>query len=542
MGRVVLGLLRSQEGNLFLTYLRRELLNRRRQTIIVSVGLAIGIALVTTVSAVSHGVKDSQAKVLRSLYGVGTDISITQQAAPGDGPPRFAFGNDDAQSAGTGVRTINRSNLRTERGATTFDDATVAKVKAVNGVAAVATALKLTNTTFSGTLPDFMQRGPGGDGDNGAPFMGGNQAGSGGPTMGSIVTTTTVDAPTTTTAPTGGADGKGGTAFSITSFSVLGVSAEKTDVGPMSSVTLTKGRLLIDADGGKYNAVLDSTYATTEKLTLKSNITVGGKKFTVVGLVGPTSGASETGSNVYVPIDVARTLANVSSGVTNVYVKAASGESVTSVSKALAVVLPSATISTSADLAAEVSGSLSSASDLLSSFGKWLSIIVLVVAFVLAILFTMGGVARRTREFGTLKALGWRSSKIVRQVMAESVLQGALGGVIGAVIGFASVSVVNAFAPVLKATAGPTGFGGGPFGGGDGGGITRPTMPGQTVNPFRGTNRGATTLDVVLNSYITPKILLAAIGLAVIGGLLAGAAGGMRAARLRPAESLRSVA
>jgi ABC-type lipoprotein release transport system permease subunit len=36
-------------------------------------------------------------------------------------------------------------------------------------------------------------------------------------------------------------------------------------------------------------------------------------------------------------------------------------------------------------------------------------------------------------------------------------------------------------------------------------------------------------------------MILLAIGLAVIGGLIAGAIGGMRAARLRPAEALRSV-
>jgi putative ABC transport system permease protein len=37
-------------------------------------------------------------------------------------------------------------------------------------------------------------------------------------------------------------------------------------------------------------------------------------------------------------------------------------------------------------------------------------------------------------------------------------------------------------------------------------------------------------------------VLLLAVGLAILGGLLAGAIGGWRAARLRPAEALRSVA
>jgi putative ABC transport system permease protein len=46
---------------------------------------------------------------------------------------------------------------------------------------------------------------------------------------------------------------------------------------------------------------------------------------------------------------------------------------------------------------------------------------------------------------------------------------------------------------------------------------------------------------VVLNAPVTPLIIVIAVALAVVGGLLAGAIGGWRASRLRPAEALRSV-
>ena len=52
----------------------------------------------------------------------------------------------------------------------------------------------------------------------------------------------------------------------------------------------------------------------------------------------------------------------------------------------------------------------------------------------------------------------------------------------------------------------------------------------------------AATTDVVLHAPVTISVVLLAVGLAVVGGLLAGAAGGWRASRLRPAEALRSVA
>ena len=44
-----------------------------------------------------------------------------------------------------------------------------------------------------------------------------------------------------------------------------------------------------------------------------------------------------------------------------------------------------------------------------------------------------------------------------------------------------------------------------------------------------------------LNAPISVEILALGFGLALLGGLIAGAAGAFRAARLRPADALRSV-
>src|ERR1700709_563431 len=66
---------------MFGTYLRRELVNRRKQTIIISIGMALAIGLVILVNSISAGVQSAQASVLQSVYGVGTDITISQAAA-----------------------------------------------------------------------------------------------------------------------------------------------------------------------------------------------------------------------------------------------------------------------------------------------------------------------------------------------------------------------------------------------------------------------------------------------------------------------------
>src|SRR5580693_10577130 len=62
----------------FLRYLGRELGRRARQATVIALGLALGIGLVITVSAAAAGVKNAQASVLHSLYGVGTDITVTK--------------------------------------------------------------------------------------------------------------------------------------------------------------------------------------------------------------------------------------------------------------------------------------------------------------------------------------------------------------------------------------------------------------------------------------------------------------------------------
>src|ERR687891_221968 len=65
---------------MFFTYLRRELRRRRKAALVVASGLALGIALVIVVSSVSSGMGKAQDKVLQSLYGLGTDMTVSKVA------------------------------------------------------------------------------------------------------------------------------------------------------------------------------------------------------------------------------------------------------------------------------------------------------------------------------------------------------------------------------------------------------------------------------------------------------------------------------
>ncbi len=109
------------------------------------------------------------------------------------------------------------------------------------------------------------------------------------------------------------------------------------------------------------------------------------------------------------------------------------------------------TVNTEADLASTVTGSLGTAASLADSLGLWLSVLVLAAAFLIAVLFTVAGVTRRTRELGTLKAIGWSNRRIVGQIAGESLVQGLIGGALGIVLGLAGIAVVNLIHPALTA-------------------------------------------------------------------------------------------
>ncbi len=400
---------------MFLTYLRRELRRRMRQAIIVAVGLALGIGLVIVVTAVSSGVKNAQASVLHSLYGEGTDITVTKTPTAGTGTPgSFGFrgqtGTRTRPAAGT---TIDVDTLR-GAGLGSIASSSVTTVSKLNGVAAAAGGLTLTDTKITGKIPAINSSGSGSGGFGGA----------------------------------GGGGGGGGTgfrgSFTPTSFTVDGVDIGTGELGPLSSAKLTSGRTFTSSDASSNVAVLDSNYATQQKLKVGSTVTIAKTSFKVIGIVSTPSGQSST--DTYIPLARAQALASMKNDVNTIYVSSTSASNVSTVSKEISSAVPKATVTNSSDLAKEVTGSLSSTSSLANNLGKWLAILVLIAAFLVASLLTMSAVSRRVREFGTLKALGWRSRRIIWQVMGESIAIGIIGGVVGVVLGFAGAEPVAKFA------------------------------------------------------------------------------------------------
>jgi putative ABC transport system permease protein len=479
----------------FITYLRRELRRRMRQAIFIALGLALGIGLVVTVTAASAGVKKAQSDVLKSLYGVGTDVTVTGKPpkAPKPGAARPPKGGTEIQVGPGGARICQNGKCENAAGKTIdhltpanygpINQSKVAEVAGLKDVAAATGGLVLTDTGVK--IPKNFG-GPGGS------------------------------APPTPS-----------------SFNVDGVDTSHLSLGPLSAGKITSGRSLASADAKSNVAVVDSGYATTHKLKVGKKVSVVGHDFTVIGIVSQPQGGSPP--DVYIPLARAQALGTGPSGkslkndVNTIYVTAASASDIATVQAEIKHLLPADTVTTAQSLANQVTGSVSSTAKLANDLGKWLSILVLIAAFAVASLLTLAAVARRVREFGTLKALGWRSARIIAQVIGESVVIGIVGGAIGVGLGFAGAAVITSAAPKLTAVY--------------------PTSTGQHFQTASGAGGPVSfsptvnhTVAVPMSASVTAGAILVAVLLAVAGGLLAGSFGGWRIARLRPADALTRVA
>jgi ABC-type antimicrobial peptide transport system permease subunit len=481
----------------YLGYMWAELRRRRGRTVLTALGLAVGVGLVVVVNALSTGLDEAQDEVLEPLTGVGTDMSVTR-------PLRVSGDGDEFAPAGGpgpgGLSAAERSRLEREnRGAhfrlpqgkpgehfeqddlistsqLSFSARQAERAAAVEGVKDFAGSLTLTSIHIEGTVPDRDELG----------------------------------GPAVTTGPPRDID--------FQNFSVTGVDTAKADLAPITPSEITSGRWL-SADGGR-EAVVNLSYARREGISIGERVTVGDRKFRVVGLAQPPLGGQA--SDVYVELGQLQAVSDREGRVNAMNVRATDTGAVKSVAAAIEGNLSGAQVTTASDLADRVGGSLDDAQSLASSLGTALVVLGLGAAFLIASLLTLASVHKRVRELGTLKAIGWPQRLVVRQVAGESLAQGALGGVLGALIGIGGAAVVTLLGPTLEATIS---------------GGAQPAGPG----PFgRGTVASGST-DVALDAPVDPGLILLAIGLAVLGGLVAGAVGGLRAARLRPAEALRSV-
>jgi len=457
-----------------------------------------------------------------------------------------------------------------------FPDTALAQIEKLPGVASAVAGLDLLATHQTGTVPNIVATiQTGGDTveqnvqpsqadrdairqcleANGVTRGGGGGGGSTGATGGSTTPTTT---PTTGGGGDGGPpDGGGGgfnrqafdkcvpqqfrvriqnplrtiqqavdppeTNITSTSYTAAGIDPAHPDAGLVTKAQLVAGAWI--TKDAKDQVLLNIAYANKQKLKVGSELPINGTTFKVVGLVSPT--LSGNTADVYFPLSVLQDLSGKAGRVNMVLVKANSSSDVDKVAKEIEQVLPGAQVVTTKALADQVTGSLSDAKKLSDRLGGALAVIVLVAAFAIASLLTLSSVAKRVREIGTLRAVGWSKRRVVRQVLLETFGIGLLGAVLGVGLGLAALAAVSHFSPTLTAS--------------------RPLLPSVSSSSLSrffgqaGSAVAAGSEKIHLHAPVRAGNLLLGVGFAALGGLLAGAAGGWRAARLQPAEALRDI-
>jgi ABC-type antimicrobial peptide transport system permease subunit len=562
---------------------------RRARTVLTLLGLGLGVGLVIVISSLSRGLDHAQKKTLDPLAGIGTDLTVTlspQQSTSSFGGPAGGGRDRDLIQANQSVLTdLSKLGKPGQHfvhdfflpgSQLTFQQSAASQITSIPGVASVTTGLTLLAEHQQGVVPKIVatlktQRktfqiarniprptaaqfaqmqacfaklggssggnGGGGGANNGGSgnggaggSLGGNGGGGGGSFFGGGASRgafarclpaglrrlrTQFTTPQQTLRQVLNPPQ---TNIQTAAYTIGGVDQTHPTQGLVTTAQVTKGRYFTPAGG--HEALVSGSYAAKHSLKVGSKVDLNGTTFVVVGIVAPPLGGQT--ADIYLPLEQLQTLANQKGLVNVALVRAAKSSQVGAVQKAISAALPNAQVASSKQVADTISGSLVNASNLSHDLGFAISAVAALAAFLLAALLALSSVGKRVRELGTLKALGWTQGKVVRQVAGESLTTGVLGGFLGLAIGIGGALLIDAFGPTLTASS------------------TTGASSALLGNLAAATQRTATS-TVSLTAPVGVSVLAIGFALALLGGLIAGTAGALRAARLRPADALRQV-
>ena len=552
----------------YLSYLRSELLRRKGRTILTLLGLALGVALVIVISALSRGLDQAQKTALNPLSSIGTDLTVTVQ------PRGLVAGSGFAnRTVLTNLANLGKPGQHFARDTfssgsqVTFPQSQAKLIEGLSGVSQISNGLTLTVQHQEGTVPKITatfktaakkyqvsgqtrpsaadlakmaacfgklrasnpqsgtgnsQSSTGGSSSQGGSLTGGFSSSE---TMRKCMPASMRRFRQTFTAPGQTHTQQVNTPqtnIKTSSYTIGGVDTTHTNMGLITPAQVTSGRFL--SEKGGLEALVANAYASSHKLKVGSTLSLKSTRFKVVGIVQAPLGGQT--ADVYIPLKQLQKLAGQKNQINVLLVRATKSSAVGAVQKEIEKAYPTAQVASAKQVADQISGSLVDASNLAKSLGLALSIIAVAMAFMLAAVLTLSSIAKRVREIGTLRALGWTRRLVIRQIAGESLMQGVLGGVLGVALGIAAAAAIDAFGPTLSASS---------TAGGSNQGSARGAFGfGQVLT------RTATS-QVTLKAPLAASLILIGFALALLGGLLAGAAGALRAARLRPADALRQV-
>ncbi len=312
--------------------------------------------------------------------------------------------------------------------------------------------------------------------------------------------------------------------MTVPDYIINGVSLDASLINnyPVLPTNITEGRNLLPGETGK--VLLSQNSSAYFGKGVGDTVNILGKDFEVVGIYGPT-GVSDQ-QNVYMDLKDAQTITNNTDTVTSFTIFAENSDAVTQIANDISSMYPELNVNTAQDrlnqlqqMQSMYDSQMQSAQETLNQtqMQAYVEIIIAVSATSLIVLFVMLYTVRdRTKEIGTLKAIGAGNSTIMGQFLLEGTLLSLIAGTVGIAIGTIGAPFLSSV--LLPAVGNSLGLSGG----------------GALVISTAGSSAASTTVAAV-----SPELMLLGFGAAVLLGALGSLYPAWRAARTRPAEAMR---